>query len=62
MSDERIVCFIGVAVSRSIAEERAHRERMMAAGGRMVSELACDEGVAGHTTTNSSVPVTVIGL
>ena len=37
-------------VFATVAEERLHRKRMLAAAFRLFSRFGFDEGVAGHTT------------
>jgi ribulose-5-phosphate 4-epimerase/fuculose-1-phosphate aldolase len=50
MSYEPILRDVTMPDSRPIAEERAHRKRVLAAGFRLFSKFGFEEGVAGHIT------------
>jgi ribulose-5-phosphate 4-epimerase/fuculose-1-phosphate aldolase len=50
MMDERLARGIAVPEARPVAEERAHRKRVLAAGFRLFSKFGFEEGVAGHIT------------
>jgi ribulose-5-phosphate 4-epimerase/fuculose-1-phosphate aldolase len=50
MTSERILRDVTMPDNRPIAEERAHRKRVLAAGFRLFSKFGFEEGVAGHIT------------